>query len=161
VDTVQLVTLVIALAGLGLGVVNSYVQWQTYRRDKADVKVDIAWGFMGYSMPGGSRRAGPTRVMVTATNVGRLPAGVTWMGLDLADGRRIALEHVEEGQTMTGVLQPGEHVTMWIDKDQLDRSLIEERTRLRGAFASGPAGQRWMTKKLGGIGALGGPARRS
>jgi hypothetical protein len=38
----QIATLVIALVTLRLGIVNTYVEWRTYRRDKTDMNVDVS-----------------------------------------------------------------------------------------------------------------------
>jgi len=154
-DVVQAITLAVAVSALGLSVLNTYVQWQTYRRDKADIRVEVAYGFFGYDNPDGSRRAGDIHVSITATNVGRQPAGVNSMGFDTLDGRVIPLTEVYPGHTMPAVLQPGEHRAMWVVRDQLDGSLREEKTALSSAHVSGPGRQRWASKELGGLAGLG------
>lgn len=139
-------TLLIALVALGLGVVNAYVQWQTYRRSRVAVHVEAAFNFVP--------NTGGKYVAITATNVGGQPVGVSSMSFETTDGRRVPLLLMQPGCAM-GVLQPGEHTGMWAAFDELDQSLRMERTRLRAVVVSGPGGRTWRLDDLGGIASLG------
>ena len=142
----ETLTLLIALVALGLGVLNSYTQWQTYRRSRLSVHVEVSW--MG--VPHGG-----TFVAVTATNTGGQPVGITSMSFETADGRTVPLMLTQPGCAMPATLQPGEHTAMWAESEELGRSLREERTRLVAAVVSGPGGRRWRLDRLGKIGELG------
>jgi hypothetical protein len=164
-DPVGAATLVIAVAGLGLGVVNSYAAWQGYRRDRADVKVVAIFtpGFAPAAADGGpppnEAYAGRgvsgvmgRRVLVTATNVGRQPVAVTAMFLEAEDRESYwPMDHVSGGGK-GGVLQVGEYRTWWEDGDKVAEWLRERGGRkLRRVGVTGPSGARWFAPDLGGI----------
>jgi hypothetical protein len=151
VDAAQIVTLSIAAGGLILGVVNSVVQIQTYRRDKTGLTVDTGFGRLTSEL---GISAGLQMVYVTATNTGRHPVSVTGMAFD-ATVKRFPLLAVQPGSAVPTLLQPGEHTTMWIESEKLAASLRNSGQRLVRAVVSGPGQQRWTNGKLRGVAGLG------
>ena len=153
-DAVQIATLAIAVGGLILGVVNSGVQIQTYRRDKTGLTVNAGFGIPTYG-PGMGTSLGPTMVYVTATNTGRHPVSVTGMAFDVSGGKRVPLIAVQPGSTIPTLLQPGQHTTMWIESDTLEAGLRGNGLHLVRAVVSGPGRQEWTNGMLRGVGSLG------
>jgi len=155
-DTVQTITLAIAVAGLALGGLNTYVQWKTFRSDRPALEVVATWALPVYNTPSG-RQVGASMVQATATNTGRQPIGVTGLALGVTGDRTIPFEHVVPGCTVPVVLQPGEHTAMWMELDPLEQSLREERAKIVSVIANGPGSQKWVNRKVSGIGVIGQP----
>ena len=153
-DAVQVITLAIAILGAALGVVNAYVQWRTYRKDRPELNVETTWSIPTYG-PGTGTRLGPSMIMTTASNTGRHPVGVTGMQLELSDGRSAPFTETVPGCKMPVVLSPGEHTAMWIEADPLAQALRESHVRLARAVVHGPGSQRWVQNDLKGVATLG------
>jgi len=73
----ELLTLIIAVAGLMLGIVNSSVQWRSWRADRAKVRVTVS---VGRIIERGGAGKGPF-LFVQAVNEGRRPVMLRAGGL--------------------------------------------------------------------------------
>lgn len=154
-------TLAIAAGGLALGVVNSAVQVQGYRKDRSQLTVsaEIIKASIGTS-PDPSK-AEPY-VLITATNTGRYSIYVDGTGFDTSRSRSapsstsfIPLREDVPPCATPVLLQVGQATKMWIRQEELTKAL-GDRHPVR-AVVYGPGRQRWTSSKLGDVGRLGQP----
>jgi hypothetical protein len=161
--TVAALGLIIAVAGLTLSLLNSAVQLQAYRRDRAAVTIRISETIgPGRATPDGvvGPRIGPAiqYLSVVATNSGRQPVGITSIALLATPAwharyprrwRRIRLAGLEiplrpaTGYHLPATLQPAEHLVAFVELEVADARIRLEHAHGARVVAYSPDGRVW------------------
>lgn len=104
----DLAALIIAIVGLVIAVASLTWQAVTWFYEGARVKVEVTYGLV---------TCGPElsdqMVIVTATNVGRSPVGVTGWGFDLGGGKTMIVREPVPGSTDLPTTLAGGHGAKW------------------------------------------------
>jgi hypothetical protein len=136
-------TLVIAAAGLGLGIINSVVVVLTYRNTHA-ARVEVV---VGSSIPTTDWQP---RSSITATNTGHLPVTITGMAFEMTNGETLALMDGPPGNDLPAVLGLGESRQRWATRTAVVEAIHEhgKGARLKRGIAHGPGRQKWYSKRV-------------
>ncbi len=131
-------TILIALAALGLGIANTAAQIAAYRRERTSVAVVGGSGWLVYPVIDSNTN---DAAWITATNTGRHPVTIQCMYFVTDRGAQIAIMDPRFGER-AWVLQPGEQRTASVALTDLILS-SGSGAHLTRAVAEGPSGQHY------------------
>jgi hypothetical protein len=111
----QIVTAVVAVAGLGLSIYNFYIRWQD---EKPRLQIRYEYGFVPFRNP---------IVSFTIANSGnKVPVNVVSIRIPLKNDKVMYFPHLQGEKQMPCRIEPAERVRFWDDFASVAETLIQE-----------------------------------